>query len=175
MTKNETKDIIGAMIIAFPNYKPDNLAGTVEMWQKMLEEYSFEDITLALEMYIKTDTSGFAPSIGKLINLVHEKSEIGSVKTEMDAWGSVRKAISNSNYHAYEEFEKLDPVTKKVVGCANMLKMWAQTDIDELETVIQSNFMRSYRTEVERQKKIARMPERIRIQIEQTQQAMIEG
>ena len=175
MNREQTKDIIGAMIIAFPNYKPDNLAGTIQMWSKMLEEYTYEDTLLALETYIKGNTSGFAPSIGQIINLIHEKSEIVAEKTEMDAWQSIRKAISNGNYHAQEEFEKLDPIIQKVVGSANMIKQWAQTDIEELETVVQSNFMRSYRAEVERQKKIARMPVEIRNQIEQKQQEKIEA
>jgi hypothetical protein len=48
MNREQTKDIIGAMIIAFQNYKPDNLAGTIQMWSKMLEEYTYEDTLLAL-------------------------------------------------------------------------------------------------------------------------------
>lgn len=174
MNREQTKDIIGAMIIAFPNYKPNNLAGTIQMWSKMLEGYTYEDTLLALETYIKGNTSGFAPSIGQIINLIHEKSEIGAEMTEMDAWQFIRKAISNGNYHAQEEFDKLPQIIQKVVGSANMIKQWAQTDMEELETVIQSNFMRSYRAEVERQKKIARMPIEIRNQIEQKKQKMLE-
>ena len=166
MNLSETAKIIKIMTLSFPNYKPEDMEGTLQVWQYMLKDYTYNDINMALETYIQGNSSGFAPSIGQIINLIHEKSEIVAEKTEMDAWQSIRKAISNGNYHAQEEFEKLDPIIQKVVGSANMIKQWAQTDVEELETVVQSNFMRSYRAEVERQKKIARMPVEIRNQIE---------
>ena len=175
MNLTETAKIIKIMTLSFPNYKPEDMEGTVQVWQYMLKDYTYNDINMALETYTRGNTSGFAPAISQLINLVHRKVEITTEMTESEAWALVRKAISNAIYHAQEEFEKLPPIIQKVVGSANMLKMWAQTDIDQLETVIQSNFMRSYRSEVSKQREIARMPVEIRNQIEQKQQEKIEA
>lgn len=175
MNLSETAKIIKIMTLSFPNYKPEDMEGTLQVWQYMLKDYSYEDIDMALKTYISGNTSGFAPAISQLIDLVHRKVEITTEMTENEAWAIIRKGISNSIYHATEEFEKMPPIIQKVVGSANMLKVWAQTDIEELETVTQSNFMRSYRAEVKRQKEIARMPVEIRNQIEQKQQEMLEA
>lgn len=144
-----------------------------DMWYALLKDYDYKDVAMATQNYMSTEK--YPPVPADIIDKIHSVSEITTEMTESEAWALVRKAISNAIYHAQEEFEKLPPIIQKVVGSANMLKMWAQTDIDQLETVIQSNFMRSYRAEVSKQREIARMPVEIRNQIEQTKQAMIEG
>lgn len=173
MNITETAKIIKIMTLSFPNFKPEDMEGTLQVWQYMLKDYSYNDVDMALKTYISGNTSGFAPAISQLIDLVHRKVEITTEMTESEAWAIVSKALGNSNYHACEEFEKMPPVIQKVVGSPNMLKVWAQTDLEKVETVVQSNFMRSYKAEVTKQREIARMPVEIKNQIEQTQQAMI--
>ena len=80
----------------------------------------------------------------------------------MEAWSLVRKAIGNGNYGSVEEFEKLPPTIQKAVGSADMIKRWAMSDSNEVSTVIQSNFLRSYRTAVKRDEEYAKMPEDVK-------------
>ena len=61
-----------------------------------------------------------------------------------------------------EEFEKLPPTVQKAVGSADMIKRWAMSDSNEVSTVIQSNFLRSYRTAVKRDEEYAKMPEDVK-------------
>lgn len=165
MTNEEVKKIIGTMILAYPNYKPDNMSMLIELWKEMLSEYTYQQVAMALKAYIASDTSGFAPSIGQLvgkIQMINQPEELN----EMEAWNLVSKAIRNGYYGAEEEFSKLPPLVQKAVGSHEQLRQWAQTEIDSVENVIQSNFMRTYRTVVERSLNVSRMPVETRKRIE---------
>lgn len=165
MTRNETVKIIRIMCDCYPNYKPSNLSETVDVWNMMLEEYSYSQISTALKTYVHSDTSGFAPSIGQLINKLHEVQSPQELN-EMEAWMLVSKALRNGYYGAVEEFNKLPPLVQKAVGSPDNLRNWALTDSKSIENVVQSNFMRAYRTVVNRENEIKKMPADVRTLIE---------
>ena len=75
MTREETVKIIRIMVDGYPNYKPNDISETVDVWQMLLEEYSYKQVSAALKEYILTENTGFAPSIGQIVNMVkaHEK------------------------------------------------------------------------------------------------------
>ena len=151
----------------YPNYKPNNLSETVDVWQMMLDEYSYNQVSIALKAYVTSDTSGFAPSVGEIvakIQLVSQPQELDG----MAAWGLVSKALRNGTYGAVEEFNKLPPLVRQAVGIPDNLKNWATSDYQTIETVIQSNFLRTYETVVKRANEINRMPDNIKSLIEKT-------
>lgn len=151
----------------YPNYKPSNLSETVNVWQMMLNEYSYNQVSIALKAYVTSDTSGFAPSVGEIvakIQLVSQPQELDG----MAAWGLVSKALRNGTYGAVEEFNKLPPLVKQAVGMPDNLKNWATSDYQTIETVIQSNFLRTYETIVKRANEMNRMPDNIKSLIEKT-------
>lgn len=151
----------------YPNYKPNNLSETVDVWQMMLDEYSYNQVSIALKAYVTSDTSGFAPSVGEIvakIQLVSQPQELDG----MAAWGLVSKALRNGTYGAVEEFNKLPPLVRQAVGIPDNLKNWATSDYQTIETVIQSNFLRTYETIVKRANEINRMPDNIKSLIEKT-------
>lgn len=151
----------------YPNYKPNNLSETVDVWQMMLDEYSYNQVSIALKAYVTSDTSGFAPSVGEIvakIQLVSQPQELDG----MAAWGLVSKALRNGTYGAVEEFNKLPPLVRQAVGMPDNLKNWATSDYQTIETVIQSNFLRTYETIVKRANEINRMPDNIKSLIEKT-------
>lgn len=168
MTVNEARKIIAVMMVSYPNFKPIDTELMATTWADMLNEYSYEQVSVALKCYITTDTSGFAPSIGQLIDklkTVEQPQELN----ELQAWGLVRKAINNSGYHSEEEFAKLPPLVQKAVGTPGQLKQWGMSDIESIETVAQSNFMRTYRAVVKREDEVSRMPIEIRQLIQQNE------
>lgn len=155
------------MCDCYPNYKPNNLSETVDVWQMMLYEYSYNQVSIALKAYVTSDTSGFAPSVGEIvakIQLVSQPQELDG----MAAWGLVSKALRNGTYGAVEEFNKLPPLVRRAVGMPDNLKNWATSDYQTIETVIQSNFLRTYETIVKRANEINRMPDNIKSLIEKT-------
>lgn len=168
MTVNDARKIIAVMLVSYPNFKPIDTELMATTWADMLNEYSYEQVSVALKCYITTDTSGFAPSIGQLIDklkTVEQPQELN----ELQAWGLVRKAINNSGYHSEEEFAKLPQFVQKAVGTPGQLKQWGLSDIESIETVAQSNFMRTYRAVAKREDEVSRMPKEIRQLIQQNE------
>ncbi len=168
MTREETVKIIRIMVDSYPNYKPNNLSETVDVWTMMLEEYSYQQVSMALKSYILSDTSGFAPAIGQLVDKIHSMSQPEQLN-EMEAWALVARALRNGGYHALEEYEKLPPEVQKAVGTHEQLRTWA---LDEYfnEEVAKSNFLRAYRIEVNRKRELAKMPSDVRRLIESVNQ-----
>ncbi len=143
MTREETKQLVRITLASYPNWKITNPSDTVEVWHLMLADYDYNQISLALKAYIQSDISGFAPSVGQIIGKLQDihKPKI----SEMEAWELVRKAVCNSNYCSKEEYDKLPEDIQRAVGGPGNLKLWALTDLNEFNTVIQSNFMRSFK------------------------------
>lgn len=165
MTRDETVKIIRIMVDSYPNYKPSNLSETVDVWNMVLKEYSYQQISTALKAFILSDTSGFAPSIGQLVNIVTMTSG-EQVPNELEAWGMVSKALKNGYYGAEEEFAKLPSLVQKAIGQPSQLRQWAQTNIESVENVIQSNFIKTYRTLAKRSYDVSKMPVEVQKMIE---------
>ena len=164
VTRDETIELLMMVQAAFPNYKPQDKTVAVNTWFLMLADYPYQQVQMALKAYIATDTSGFAPSIGQIIDkmqMINSHAE----QNEMEAWSLVSKALRNGNYKSREEFEKLPDLVKEAVGSPENIHNWAQSDIKSIESVIQSNFIKSYRLVVNRQKEIQKLPKDIKAMI----------
>ena len=168
MTREETAKILAVMQASYPNYKPIDLRTTLDAWEMMLKEFTYQQVSMALKAFILSDTSAFAPSIGQLvdkINVITKQAEM----SELKAWALVYEAICNSTYNAEAEFEKLPEVVKVAIGNHSNLKEWAQMDVDTVQSVEQSHFVRNYRAALEREKMNEKMPEDVKRIMEQTQ------
>ena len=161
----EARKIIAVMMVAYPNFKPVDVNFMAQEWANMLSEYTYQQVDVALRCYIMTDISGFAPSIGKIVEKIKAVSEPKEL-SEIEAWTLVSKALRNGYYGAEEEFAKLPPTVQKAVGSPAQLRMWATTDEKSVESVISSNFMRTYKAEVKRAEEYARLPEDVRALIQ---------
>ena len=167
MTKNEVVKLLMTIQTFYPNYQVENKEFTINAWYSIIGDCDYKPMEKALRAYITTDTSGFAPSIGQLINKLHEVQSPQELN-EMEAWLLVSKALRNGTYGAVKEFNKLPPLVQKTVGSPDNLRNWAQTDSESIENVVQSNFMRTYRTVVNRAKEYRKMPKDIQALIEST-------
>ena len=144
MTRDETKKLIRIICSAYPNYKPMDLKETVDVWDSILCDFDYNEVSVALKAYILSDTSGFAPTIGQLLEKVR-KIKSPEELTETQAWALVSKALRDGNYHAKERFDEFPLKVQLAVGSPSQLRNWATTDCESIENVVQSNFMRSYR------------------------------
>lgn len=172
MTRDETKKIIMAIVAFFPNWDPTrnggNLSATVTAWYIVMSDFPYQPIEAALKAYVRVNKSGFAPSPGQLIDLMYEIAHDDDL-SDMEAWRMVTRAVSNSIYNAEAEFAKLPPSIKKAVGGADVLREWATTtDVSSFQTVIQSNFLRSYRTVKAREAEDRAIPVEVRQLIKDT-------
>lgn len=166
-----TKEQVGKLLITiqayYPNYNPPDKKIAINAWYVMLAEYPEDLVLQALRACIATNTSGFAPDVGQIMSKIQTISQPQELN-EMEAWSLVSKALRNGYYGAVEEFNKLPPLVQKAVGSPDNLRNWAQTDSESIENVVQSNFMRTYRTVVNRAKEYQKMPKDIQALIKST-------
>lgn len=143
MTVQGILDVLEVLTVTYPNYHPE-AEKVLKVWGSVLKGYDDEQVKKAVEAYIVSDTSGFAPTPGQIVGMVRSISEPEGM-TETQAWSYVYKALSNSLYGYKEEFEKLPDNVKRVVGNPEQLREWATMDLKDVSSVVSSNFMRSYR------------------------------
>lgn len=167
MTKNEVIKLLMTIQTFYPSYRVENKEFTINAWYTIIGDCDYKLMEKALRAYITTDTSGFAPNIGQLLDKFHTIQSPQELN-EMEAWLLVGRALRNGTYGAVEEFNKLPPLVQKAVGSPDNLRNWAQTDSESIENVVQSNFMRTYRIVVNRAKEYQKMPKDIQTLIENT-------
>lgn len=167
MTEEQVGKLLMTIQAYYPNYNPPDKKVTLNAWYIMLAEYPEELVLQALRACIATNTSGFAPDVGQIMSKIQTISQPQELDG-MAAWGLVSKALRNGTYGAVEEFNKLPPLVRQAVGISGNLKNWATSDYQTIETVIQSNFLRTYEVIVKRETEISRMPDNIKSLIEKT-------
>lgn len=151
MTRDETKKILRVIDNVYPNWHPKDPTLTANVWSALFKDYDYADVGEALRRYMVSDQNGFAPVPGQLIDILHTVEDDGD-NSELDAWNLVRKAIGNGNYHAKEEYDNLPRLVQLAVGPYTNLTEWAMMDTEAVGSVIQSNFLRAYRTVVKRER-----------------------
>ena len=161
MTRDEVKKIIAVIAATFPNFDSDDPSTTIDAWSIFLTDYSYQDISMALKIFVTTENSGFAPSPSQLIGMIN-KTKALTMTTEVEVWREVRQAIRNGIYGSETEFEKLSDTAKKMVGEAGQLREWAMLPSEEIDTVIQSNFKSRFNAMQKRQAELQAMPTEIR-------------
>ena len=164
MTIKEARKFVAVLMVTYPNYNPIDEELAAETWASVAEEYTYEQVDIALRSYMKTNTSGFAPVPGQIIEKIYTMTAPQELN-EMEAWSLVSKAIRNSGYNSVEEFAKLPPLVQKSVGLPSQLRAWA-LDENYNEEVVGSNFIKCYRNELVRQRELQKMPQNVRNLIE---------
>ena len=149
MTDIETGTIMDILETAYPqsykNQTNERRLASADLWSAMFADDDLEIVAAAVKTYIVTEEKGFPPSIGQIKNKIADIKKPDEM-AEYEAWNLVKKAIGNGIYGSKEEFTKLPSVLQRLVGSPNKLREWAQMESDILESVVASNFMRSYRT-----------------------------
>lgn len=164
MTIDEFAKFADAIKTYFPrdNVLPTNKS--MDLWFDMLKDLDYEIAHASLKKYVSLNR--FPPTISDIREQYNEF--IYPIElNEMEAWSLVSKAIRNGGYNSSEEFSKLPPIVQKAVGSSNQIRIWA-LDENYNESVIMSNFQRSYKIELEREKEIQKIPINIRKLIDMT-------
>ncbi|MBR1677302.1 MAG: hypothetical protein IJ706_08345 [Clostridia bacterium] len=167
MTTQEVAKIIYVIKATYPNsfqkYTSKDLENMIAAWSSVMEDYTYEQASTGLKVYLSSDTKGFPPSPGQVIDCITKIITPPQEDLTVDeAWGYVLKAVSNSGYNAAEEYEKLPDIVKKVVVSPANLRNWGLMNSDEFHTVEKSHFYRSYRTALERKREDAKIPSSVR-------------
>ena len=164
MTEKEVRQLLAMTQAVYPNYNPPSREAAVNAWLMCLSEYDNNVVMAAFKAYMATNTSGFAPVPGQLIEILQTLTQPSELN-ELEAWSIVRKALRNCGYNSEQEFAKLPTVVQKAVGTPQQLRIWA-CDSEFNENVVSSNFIKTYRTEVKRATELNKMPNDVRKLIE---------
>jgi len=170
MNRDDVRNLVHTIVRVYPSWKITDAKETVDAWSAFLIDEDTTMIGLALKQYIKTNTSGFPPSVGQLIQLARpQKVEVSA----LEVWGEVSRAIQNSAYNSIEEFDKLPDLAKKTIGNPAVLRSWA-IDQEYNEGVVSSNFLKNYNTMKARQERYDGLIPELKALTEQTAE-LLEG
>ena len=174
MTKEEIGKVLAVINAYYPYFfrdmNADGKRGIIALWERQFAEYEYAVVVSALDAYIAVDDQNKAPNVGMLKSLIRKMTQPEEM-TEQEAWEKVANALRNSGYNSVSEFEKLPEPIKRVVGSPNQLKEWSQMDVETLQSVVASNFQRSYRARTKSDKEYMAIPASVR----ETINKLVEG
>lgn len=147
MNKRETAQILAVLKVAYPGFysrqTKEDTVNTVNVWADLFRDDDFTIVQAAVKAVINAGTKdGYPPDIGRIKEEMRRFAQ-PETDTAMEAWNQVRKAISY--YNSRENFNKLPELARQIVGSPNQLKEWALMEIEDVSTVVQSNFLKAYR------------------------------
>lgn len=165
MNRNETKQILAVLRTAYPNFyrgiPNDDLRGIVDLWSEMFKDEPAQLVAVAVKAMIASRTNTFPPNIGEIKEQI-TKMRMPNEMTAAEAWTLVANAIRNGLYGAQEEFDRLPPTVKRLVGSPQQLREWAEMEADTVMSVVASNFQRSYNVRAKSDREYAALPSDIR-------------
>lgn len=172
MTKGEMTKVLSILKKAYPFFYKDitPLEGEEisDLWYEMFKEDDVVLVIKAVKLFIKSDRKGFPPVIGVIKAKMEEIIKASRPKSisEFEAWQMVKDAARNSLYNSKKEFDKLPPIIQRVIGDHHTLKNWAETDRAQLETMVQSFFIKSYKSACEQENNYEKLAKYISVNSE---------
>lgn len=171
MNRTETIKIMAVLRGAYPqfyrNISAQEAEDAVSLWHDMFREEAYPLVSAAVKSLIDGDEKGYPPHIGAVkakLRLLTSKEEM----SEIEAFALVAKAVRNSVYEAKEEFDRLPPILKRLVGSPAQLREWAMMDSDTFHSVVSSNLQRSYRAVAQRERELVKLPADVRAMLGKT-------
>lgn len=165
MDRVETLKIMAVLRTAYPAYygrqgaaDADNAA---KLWQCMFQSEPYVVVEAAVRRFLSVDAKGFPPAIGQIKEQIRQITK-PEERTEQEAWNLVARALRNGIYGAQEEFDRLPEDVQHIVNSPEQLKEWAMMDADTVQSVVASNFQRSYRARTAATREWCKLPEQVR-------------
>lgn len=166
MNKREAIRLMAVLRMAYPRYYQNTTDADAEtvvnLWANMFADRPYDLVEAAVRSCIAT--SKWPPTIAEVNDEILRLSQPEEM-TELEAWNLVAQALKNSGYESRAEFEKLPSDIQRILGSPSTLREWSVMPLNEVQTVIASNFQRSYRARIEKERKYKAIPENIRNRI----------
>ena len=161
----ETAKLMAILETAYPMFyakkTQQEREDAIRLWAEMFADEPGELVAVAVKALIKSRVSTFPPGIGEITEMIQQITQPDQM-TELEAWSLVRKAVSNSNYNSAEEFNKLPAVVQRLVGAPSQLREWAAMDSETLNSVVASNFQRSYKVRAKNERDYLALPSSVK-------------
>lgn len=170
MDRTETIKIMAVLRAAYPQYyakqSKEDLTGIVNLWAEMFADEPYHVVAMATKALIKTRESTFPPGIGEINAKILQITQPAEMSA-MEAWACVSKAVRNGIYGAREEFEALPAIVQKIVGSPRQLTEWAMMDSATLNSVVASNFRKSFEVRAKNERDYMALPSEVKGYMEQ--------
>lgn len=165
MNLKETAMIYEILQMNYPDtdrgMSKEELKKKISLWQTMFADEPYPVVHDAVKAYMVSSTERFMPNIGQIKEQIRKMTTAPGL-SEQQAWNLVHLALRNSTYGYKEEYAKLPPSVQTAVGSAEQLQAWAAMDADTVQSVVASNFMRSFKVVAKRDEEFAKLPEGMR-------------
>lgn len=181
MNKLETLQMLAVLQTAYPQFYSKKteaeLNDAVNLYMIMFEDEPGDLVAMAVKALIKTRESTFPPGIGEINAKIQQITQPKEM-TEMEAWALVRKAINGASVSqssrlfrngvldprtsAERNFEELPEMLQRLVGSPHQLAEWAMMDTDTVNSVVASNFQRSYKVRAKNEREYLALPSSVR-------------
>ena len=104
MDNTSVKKLLAVVTTAYPNhfkgYTAADIDNLVMAWDMVLEDYTYEQASNGLKVFMRSDTKGFPPSPGQVVDCILKVYKPPESDLSADeAWYRVVKAVQNSNYN----------------------------------------------------------------------------
>lgn len=152
MNKEETQKILTILRVNYPNNfksvaNKNDMDLIVDTWNIQFKNYTLDEVFNAIMSIIATDTSGFAPSIGRIKDELNKKYK-DSVMTDEEAWSIVLNSAKCNPAKAKDNFEALPGNIKKAVKHPKFLESLGYAGKKNQET-FKKDFVKSYKETIE--------------------------
>jgi len=171
MTKNEAAVIMAILRVAFPafyrNSTEADAKASINLWYDMFKDDPAELVEAAVKSIIATKIEGYPPTIGAVKEKIREIQNPNAM-TAQDAWAIVSKAAAGNM-----QWEDLPRSIQKAIGSPSVLHNWRMMEEDSFNSVVYSNFIKSYKVIEEREIANAKLPSSVLKAIGETR--LLEG
>lgn len=181
MTREETLAIMSVLKAAYPAYykglNRNDAEAVVSLWTEMFKDESAQVVAVAVKAHIASDSKGFPPHIGAIkdaIAKLHQPDQM----TALEAWGHVQRAmrgasmspssrvfiggVTDGKTTAEKNFEKMPELVQRIVGSPSQLAQWADMESDIVNSVVSSNFQRSFNARAAHERELLTLPTDVR-------------
>lgn len=152
INKEETQKILTILRVNYPNNfksvaNKNDMDLIVDTWDIQFKSYTLDEVFNAIMSIIATDTSGFAPSIGRVKDELNKKYK-DSVMTDEEAWSIVLNSAKCNPTKAKSNFEALPGNIKKAVKHPKFLESLGNANISSQGT-FKKDFVKNYNETIE--------------------------
>jgi hypothetical protein len=174
MTKKETLSIINVLM----SYYPDVFKGMsdeqtktfIEIWHKSFEDVAYAEVQAAVMDFIQNSVDKWMPKIGQIKQIINNY-RFADVPNEMEAFEiliKARRSYSIYDAKSIEAYNSLpDAIKRAVGGKAGFVSIGTLNTESTQYGVEKTNFMRVYKSELERAKQDANRPNWLRTALEE--------
>lgn len=154
MTEDETKKLLRTLGSEFPlSFKTldeEQQHMKVKLWFETFRNIPVEIVSQALSQEIINAHSGFAPTIGQVVNRIIQKITLDPEEEALDAWEMVIRFVRNYGQDEYRDhYEELPENVRKVLSLPDLIAISNNTQ-EQNHNFEKPRFMSQYKSIKER-------------------------